>query len=148
MTVLDAFREICQTAGVDAWVHARTISGDREWGIGDTDTVVTASVYKTTVLLELACQYDEGLLSPTQRGTVPARTRTLGPSGISAMLDEVQMSLRDLAFLMMSVSDNTATDVLQALVRTDRINQRLRSLGIANTYIRVDCAALLAEVIA
>jgi beta-lactamase class A len=64
------------------------------------------------------------------------------------MLDEVEMSVRDLAFLMMSVSDNTATDVLQALVGTDRINERLRALGINSTYIRDDCASLLAEVIA
>jgi beta-lactamase class A len=143
----DDYLALCDEAGVTAAVHVRSVQGDREWGFDEDRISVAASTYKVPVLLELACQYDEGLLEPTQRVRIPATNRCLGPTGISAMLDDVEMSLRDLSLLMIQVSDNTATDVLQELVTTARVNERLAALGQKSTVIRGDCAALLGELL-
>lgn len=144
----DEIHDICERAQVDVRVHARSLDGTREWGLEPNSICVTASTYKVAVLLELACQYDEGRLSPTQRVRVSHDTRSVGPTGISSMVDDVELSLRDLALLMMQVSDNTATDVVQELVGTERISVRLAGLGLADTTIRLDCAGLVAEAIA
>jgi len=143
----DDYLALCDEAGVTAVVHVRSVNGDLEWGFDEDAVSVTASTYKVAVLLELACQYDEGLLSPTQRVRVPASNRSLGPTGISAMLDDVELSLRDLSLLMNQVSDNTATDVIQALVTTERINERLASLGLKSTVVRGDCAHIVGELL-
>jgi beta-lactamase class A len=60
------------------------------------------------------------------------------------MKDHVDISARDLAFWMMCVSDNTATDVLQEIVTTDRVNKRLRDLGFIESTLCDDCEGLLA----
>lgn len=79
-------------------------------------------------------------LDATERVEVPAEGRTLGGTGLSAMRDPITISLRDLAMLMMSVSDNHATDVLVDLLGTDAINATTAKLGFPNTVIRGTCA--------
>ena len=55
--------------------------------------------------------------------------------------------MRDLATLMIQVSDNTATDVLHELVGTDAVMARLRALGLTATTIEMDCHHLIAAVV-
>ena len=75
---------------------------------------------------------------------MPASRRTVGPTGLSVMLDDADLSVRDLAFWMMCVSDNTATDVLmERLGGPARINATLRSLGLVETHLIGDCKVLL-----
>jgi len=111
------------------------------------EPVVTASTYKTAVLLEINRQADAGELKLTDRVKVPADRRTLGPTGLSVMLDDLDISIRDLTFWMMCVSDNTATDVLQDIVGTDRINKTLADLGLGSTFLEGDCHHLLSTLI-
>jgi beta-lactamase class A len=130
--------------GVDGWVHARDLATGREVGLGPDQPVVLASVWRITVFLELALQAAAGELRLGDRVRVPARERSPGPSGISLMADEVELSLRDLAVLMMTVSDNTAADVLAGRVGLDRVNATLRRLGLTETVLIGNCAQLLA----
>jgi beta-lactamase class A len=51
------------------------------------------------------------------------------------MLDEAELSLRDLAVMMMSVSDNTATDVVLGRVGLKRVNDTLTELGLKGTEL-------------
>ena len=127
----------------EGWVHAIDIDRGIEVGVGSDHPVVTASTFKVFVLLEVVLQAAEGKLSLTDRVRVPADRRTMGPTGLSVMRDDIDISVRDLAFWMMCVSDNTATDVLQELVGTDNVNARLASLGLTVSYVQDDCHALL-----
>ncbi len=133
-------------AGAAVFMHARDLDGAREFGISPDEPVVLASTFKIPVLVELARQADAGTISLTERITVPAARRTDGPTGLSVMLDDADLSVRDLAFWMMSVSDNTATDVLmERLGGADRINATMRELGFAQTHLTGDCKFLLDE---
>jgi beta-lactamase class A len=135
---------VFDAAGGRGYLHARTVDGALEVGVDADAPAVTASVFKIAVLLEVARQGAGGVLDLRERVTVPASRRTAGPTGLSVMLDDVEVSLRDLAFLMMSVSDNTATDVLMERVGVDRIAATLASLGLRETVVGADCAQLLA----
>jgi beta-lactamase class A len=55
------------------------------------------------------------------------------------------MSLRDLAVMMMAVSDNAAADVLLNKVGVDRLTQLLQSFGLENTRVRRGAAGNLSE---
>jgi beta-lactamase class A len=131
-------------AGARGFLHACEVDGDGEVGLSADELVVTASVFKVPVLLQVVRQGASGELDPTERVVIPAGRRTLGPTGLSAMLDDVELSVRDLAFMMMSVSDNTATDVLMERVGVDAIAATLASLGCWETVVAEDCNALLA----
>jgi beta-lactamase class A len=137
----------CQTPCVptDVFLHARSLNGDdAETGTNADDGVVLASVFKIPVLVELARQVGAGKRSWTERVLVPAERRTDGPTGLSVMCDDAELSLRDLAFWMMSVSDNTATDVIMELLGgAPAVNDAMRALGLTRTNILGDCKFLL-----
>jgi beta-lactamase class A len=131
------------------FLHARDLETGAEFGIDDEAPVVLASTFKIPVLVELGRQADAGTVSLTERITVPAERRTIGPTGLSVMLDDADLSVRDLAFWMMSVSDNTATDVLmERLGGADVINATMKGLGFEETHVLGDCKSLLDDLAA
>jgi beta-lactamase class A len=130
-------------AGIDACAHVRAIDDERELTIGRDGLVVLASVFKIAVALELFNQAAHGRLDLAERIVLTATARTPGPTGISAMQDDVELSLRDLAFQMLVVSDNAATDAIMARIGLDRVHATLRSLGLTATTIVGDCRDLL-----
>jgi beta-lactamase class A len=135
-------------AGLRATVHARDLRSGAEVGVGSDDMVVLASVFKIPVAVELARQFEAGVLDPTERVRVPAAGRTPGGTGLSVLVDEVELSLRDLAQLMISVSDNAATDVVLQRVGRDNVNATMRVLGLEQTVLEGDCAFLFGRMIA
>lgn len=145
--LLDEVRGVFERAEATGAVHARRVDGTGPELALDPDALqVSASVYKIAVLLEAACRYTSGELSPTRRIRVPVDRHSPGVNGIATFLDDVEMSVRDLALLMMQISDNTATDIVQELVGTERISARLSELGLTGTTIRNDCAGLIGEI--
>ncbi|QDY78237.1 serine hydrolase [Streptomyces qinzhouensis] len=120
-------------AGVTGWLHARDIDTDAEVDAGADRPVVTASVHKLCVLVTLHEAAAAGRLDLTEQTEIPAHGRTPGPTGLGAMLDGARLSLRDAAFLMMSVSDNAAADVLLERVGLDAVNATTRRLGMPRT---------------
>lgn len=147
-TRIDIESELAQVfadAGCEGFLHARAVDGEGELSYRATEPVVLASVFKVPVLLEFARAVANGELEPTERIVVPAKGRTLGPTGLSVMLDDVELSLRDLAYLMMSVSDNAATDALMQRLGCARINALLAELGLAGTFLEGDCANIFSS---
>ena len=95
----------------------------------------TASTLKTPLLYELYRQADEGKIDLTERVTLYHKDRTPG-SGILQDLDEgLQPTIRDLAELMIIVSDNWATDMVYDRIGKDNMKATLRALGLNQTHI-------------
>jgi beta-lactamase class A len=141
----DAIAAQCDAASVRVAVHARDLGSGAEVGVEPDQPVVLASVFKVPVAVELARQFEAGILQPTERVRVAADGRTGGGTGLSALVDEVEMSLRDLAQLMISVSDNAATDVVMARTGLDAVNTAMQALGLRDTVLLGDCAFLLSR---
>ena len=134
---------IFDAAGAEGFVHAREVDGERSVGVRSDELVVTASVFKIAVLVELLRRGASGDVDLSERVRVGAADRTMGPTGLSVTVDDVELSWRDLAYLMMSVSDNTATDVIMRRLGLDEINATLRELGLERTTLVGDCRVLL-----
>jgi beta-lactamase class A len=79
---------------------------------GGDEPLVAASVFKVAVALEVFTQAAGGRLDPRERVRVSPERATPGPTGLSVFADEAEMSVRDLALMMLTVSDNAATDIL------------------------------------
>lgn len=95
----------------------------------------TASTLKIPVLYELYRQADAGEITLTDRLMLKAADRVPG-SGVLQALDEgLNPTIRDIAELMITVSDNYATDLLIAALGKDRINATMHELGLGNTHL-------------
>ncbi|MER5407162.1 serine hydrolase [Streptomyces sp. NPDC002769] len=106
----------------------------REVAVGADELVVLASVFKVLLVLEFARQVAAGQLDPRERVRVTAADR-LGGWGTAGCADDVELSLRDLAFFAMSVSDNSAADLLLDRVGLDTVRLLAKELGLDRTRI-------------
>ena len=106
----------------------------REVAVRADEQVVIASVFKILLVLEFARQVAAGQLDPTERVLVRAEDR-LGGWGIAGCADDAEVSLRDLAYFAMSVSDNTAADLLLRRVGPDVLPMLAAELGLPRTRI-------------
>jgi len=139
---------VLDAAGADGWVHAREIDGDREVGLGEDEPVVQASVFKIAVGLELFRQAETGRIDAAERVRLRPGDSAPGPTGLSNARDEVELSLRDCAYLMLTISDNAATDVVLERVGIEHVTATLRELGLHRTTILGGCQSILDSIAA
>jgi beta-lactamase class A len=101
------------------------------------ETFPTASTIKIAILAELFHQAQQGKLNLNHIYTLNS-SDLVGGSGIASALTPgvTKLTLRDLAALMISVSDNSLTNVLIDRVGMDNINSLLDSLGLSHTRLR------------
>jgi beta-lactamase class A len=138
--------EVFADAGAAGSVHAREIGGTgREVGVGADDTVVLASVFKIPVAVAYAREVAAGRLDPAERTTVTARYR-IGGIGTAGCADDVEMSWRDLALFMLTMSDNAATDLLYHRLGRATVDAVLADLGLARTRLIGCCEDIFASI--
>jgi beta-lactamase class A len=99
------------------------------------DLFPTASAIKIAVLYELVRQADEKRLSLDEVRPFDRR-HVVGGSGVLFELTAPALSLRDLATLMVLVSDNSATNAVIDAVGMDAVTTRMASLGLSSTRLR------------
>ncbi|MFI5808852.1 serine hydrolase [Streptomyces sp. NPDC051561] len=119
---------IFEAAGADGFLHARDLATGAEVSFRADERVVLASVFKVPILLEYARQAASGALDRQARHTVTAPYR-MGGSGSDGCAYDIELSTRDLAYLMMSISDNAATDLLLDVVGLGEVRATLDALG-------------------
>ncbi|MEV6773560.1 serine hydrolase [Nocardia sp. NPDC051030] len=126
--------EIFRKVGTRGRVHARCFDCEGEFGSGADEPVVLSSVVKVPLVLEFARQVAAGQLDPTDRVRATAADR-LGGIATAGCLDDVELSLRDAAFFALTMSDNTAADLLFDRVGVDNVRSLARELDLTETRI-------------
>ncbi|MBT2509284.1 serine hydrolase [Streptomyces sp. ISL-98] len=135
--VEERIREVFAGAGAEGLLHAIPVGmepGAEEVAVGADESVVIASIFKVLLVLEFARQAAAGQLDVRERIRVTAADR-LGGWGTAGCMDDVELSLRDLALFAMSVSDNSAADLLLARVGLDTVRLLAGELGLDRTVI-------------
>jgi beta-lactamase class A len=94
-----------------------------------------ASLAKVPILIEVARQVEQGQLSWDTRYTLPDSVRVSSSGVIADLSPDLQPTLRDLAHLMITISDNTAANMLLRMVGFDAINATLQQLGLQATRL-------------
>lgn len=130
------------TTAIDArWgVYAKCLETGEEVAIEADRPLETMSVIKLSILAELFNQVNAGTLSLDERITVTVDDVQAG-TGIIRLLDAgAGLTLRDLATLMIVVSDNTATElILRRLGGRSGVNALMQRYGLG-TRLEVDSA--------
>jgi beta-lactamase class A len=95
----------------------------------------TASTLKVPLLYELYRQADAGEIDLQERVTLRHADRVPG-SGVYQHLDDgLQPTMRDLGELMITVSDNWATDIIFRRLGKDRVTTMLEETGMSRTSL-------------
>jgi beta-lactamase class A len=134
--ILRKLTELCEHFSGRLGIAARHLGTGEELAVNAGESFPTASSIKIAVLIELYRQAQVGEVSLAERQQYTARDRTLG-SGLLSDLDEgLEPTLRDLAVLMMAISDNTATNMLIDRLGKDRINAMLQAADVTGIELR------------
>src|SRR5712671_7653572 len=103
----------------------------------ENEVFAQASSIKIAVLAELYRQAQQGKLKLTDLYTVQASDLVPDSDIMGGLTPGVtRITLRDLATMMVAVSDNSATNVLIDRVGMDNVNSMLDSLGLVHTRLR------------
>jgi len=111
-------------------------TGD-QFFLHENEVFAQASSIKITVLADLYLQAQQGKLKLTDLYTVQSSDLVPDSDIMGGLTPGVtRITLRDLATMMVAVSDNSATNVLIDRVGMDNVNAMLDSLGLAHTRLR------------
>src|SRR5512133_3433239 len=115
-------------------LYAKNLETGATFGIGEADPVRTASTIKLPILCAVSDLVASGKAKWTDNLTVRPEDKVSG-SGIigSELSDGVQLPLRDVANLMMVLSDNTATNMILERFGADAVNAYLDRIGLKTT---------------
>ena len=94
----------------------------------------SASTIKIYVLVTLLCQAEQNPALLEER--IPITTRVPGSGILSYLEHRVELSLLDVAVLMMIASDNTATNICIERAGMDNIGATIAGFGLNNTVLR------------
>lgn len=128
-------REISSVPAVAGVAVLDLHSGQEISGHGD-EVFPTASTIKIHILAQLFRRAEAGELDLSRRIPVTASLHAPG-SGILTYLDDTeQLTVRNLATLMIIVSDNTATNLCIDWATPEGTNAMLQHLGLEKTRLR------------
>jgi len=113
------------------------LSSGQKFLLHSDDVFPQASSIKVAVLAELYRQAQAGKLKLTDLYTVQATDLVPDSTIMGGLTPGVtRITLRDLATMMIAVSDNSATNVLIDRVGMENVNALMDSLGLAHTRLR------------
>lgn len=118
-----------------AW-HARAIGTGQAIGYRENQPVAMASVSKVPLATAVYRLADQGRLDLTRVIDLHPDGRSMGTTGVSAMQDRVSISLRDSAYLALTISDNAAADALWDAAGPVAVAAELNELGLAAIQLR------------
>jgi beta-lactamase class A len=105
--------------------------------LNENEIFAQASSIKITVLADLYQQAEQGKLKLSDLYTVQSSDLVPGSDIMNGLTPGVtRVTLRDLATMMVAVSDNSATNVLIDRVGMQNVNAMLDSLGLTHTRLR------------
>jgi beta-lactamase class A len=119
-----------------AGVYVRDLEGDFGYGVRPDEEFFTASIIKVPVMVAVYRKVDEGELSFSQMIEIKEEDWAAGAGWLQWERAGTKQTVGDMLLLMMTQSDNVATN---ALIRTvggaDHVNKVARSLGAENTML-------------
>jgi beta-lactamase class A len=118
-------------------VAIEDLTTGNQFFLHENEVFAQASSIKIAVLAELYRQAQQGQLKLTDLYTVQASDLVADSNIMGGTTPGVtRVTLRDLATMMVAVSDNSATNVLIDRVGMENVNAMLDSLGLSHTRLR------------
>jgi beta-lactamase class A len=114
-------------------LQAKNLKTGREFALGADTRVRTASTIKLPVLCALEALVAAGRARWDERIALKPADKVTGSGVLGSLEDGTDLTLRNLAILMIIVSDNTATNLIADRITADAVNDYLDSIGLTST---------------
>jgi len=119
----------------NVYLYAKNLDTGAEYSLNADEPVRTASTIKVAVMVEAFARVSEGRAKWSDELVLGKPARYAGSGVLQDLTDGLRLTLRDAVTLMMTVSDNTATNMVLDYLTTDAVNERMESLGLKQTRI-------------
>ncbi|HEX8146764.1 MAG TPA: serine hydrolase [Pyrinomonadaceae bacterium] len=119
----------------NVYLYAKNLDTGAVYDLGGDEPVRTASTIKVAVMVEAFARVAEGKAKWSDELVLGREARYAGSGVLQDLTDGLRLTLRDAVTLMMTVSDNTATNMVLDHLSTDAVNARMESLGFRQTRI-------------
>ncbi len=145
--VVSEVQRLAEVTGGIVGVSATQLASGKHIGYREGEPFPTASVIKLPLLVTVYEDAIAGRIDLSERVSYHGDTRVAGSGVLQYLDDGLNPTLRDLSVLMMSVSDNTATDLLFDRVGKTRIEQTMDRLGLTSIRAPFDIREMLMELV-
>lgn len=128
--------ELWASVGVEAAWQVLDLDSGHTVGAHEDAQLPIVSVAKVPIAVVAYRLAERGAIDLTQPVTLHPDGRSAGTTGISAMRDPVTISLRDAAYLALTISDNAAGDALWDALPPGSAREELDALGLHEIVLR------------
>ena len=118
-------------------VYIKHIERGEEISIEADKVFPLGTVFQIAVMVEVFRQSEKEALSLEDKIELADNLKAVGPGILQYMSPGLELSVKDLLVLMMTISDNTATDLLWKKIGMQSVNMVLRDFGFTRTNIYI-----------
>lgn len=116
-------------------LFAKNLDTGAIYNLNGDEPVPTASTIKVAVMVEAFTRVAEGKAKWTDELVLTKEKKVGGAGILQEFGDGLRLTLRDGVTLMMTLSDNTATNLVIDALTADAVNARMESLGFKETRL-------------
>lgn len=135
--IRELFRQFGESTSAPSGLGFIDLKTREECFLNPDRVMPAASTYKVFLLMELFLQVQKGRVSLDDTMTLTDEDKSVGTGVLYSMGSGLELTVRDIAVLMISISDNTAADMLYRLLTPEAVRKDIiDSLGLSSTHIR------------
>ena len=139
-------RDVIKVQEGEVGVSLLHIETGRELAVNGDTRFPMASAFKVPILVEVLSQIKEGRFGLGDEVRIQKTDQHLGSGMLSSLTAPgIVLSVRNLVNLMMLISDNSATDMLLAKVGAEKVNARLKAMGLTGISVNRPCQKLIMD---
>ena len=116
-------------------LFAKNLDTGAVYNLNGDEPVPTASTIKVAVMVEAFTRVAEGKAKWSDELVLTKEKKVGGAGILQEFGDGLRLTLRDGVTLMMTLSDNTATNLVIDALTADAVNARMESLGLKETRL-------------
>lgn len=94
-----------------------------------------ASTVKIPIMIEVFRHVDRGDIALSDRYVVERHDHSVGSGVLHELHEGLVVTIQDLLYLMMSISDNTATNILIDMAGMENVNATMQELGMVRSTL-------------
>jgi beta-lactamase class A len=115
------------------YLYAKNLTTGRDFDLWGDTKVRTASTIKLPILCALESLVAAGKVRWDERIVLKPEDKVSGSGVLGSLADGTDLTVRNLATLMIIVSDNTATNLIVDRITADAVNDYLDTIGLTQT---------------
>jgi beta-lactamase class A len=117
----------------NVWIYAKNLDSGKDYSLRGSEKVRTASTIKLPIMTEVFRQISDGKIKWTDEFILSKDNKQAGSGILSEFTDGTKIDVKTAVNLMITISDNTATNLLIDKVSSNNVNAFMKLLGLNDT---------------